>query len=48
MEPAPGEILGLDTLDECLNMHQQYIIITNPSPTNIQPANKGPNSKPNC
>jgi len=35
-------------LDECLNMHWQYIIITDPSPTNIQPANNGPNSKPNC
>jgi len=45
---ALGEILGLDTLDECLNMHQQYIIITDPSPTNIQPAHDGPNSKPDC
>jgi len=29
-------------------MHWQYIIITNPSPTNIQPANNGPNLKPDC
>jgi len=48
MEPAPGEILGLDTLNECLNMHRQYIVITDSSPTNIQPANDGLNSKPNC
>jgi len=47
-EPAPGEILGLDTLDECLNTHWQYIVITDPSPTHIQPANNGLNSKPNC
>jgi len=31
MEPALGEILGFDTLDKCLNTHQQYIIITNSS-----------------
>jgi len=47
-ELALGEILGLDTLDECCHTHQQYIVITNPSPTNIQPANNGPNSKPDC
>jgi len=31
MELALGEILGFDTLDECLSMHWQYIIITNSS-----------------
>jgi len=30
-KPALGEILGFDTLDECLNRHWQYIVITDSS-----------------
>ena len=47
-EPALGGIFGIDTLDECLNRHQQYINISDSSRPNIQPATDGPHSQPDC
>ena len=47
-ELALGGLFGIDTLDECLNRHQQYINISDSSRPNIQPATDGPHSQPDC
>ena len=42
-EPGPGGILGMDTLDECLDSYRQYIpalVITDSSPAHSQPTNE--------
>ena len=47
-EPALGGIFGIDTLDECLNRHRQYINISDSSRPDIQSATDNPHSQPDC
>lgn len=49
-EPDPGRILGIDTLDECLDQYRQYIPSPAPSSTHSdsQPVPDPPRCQANC
>ena len=48
-EPDPGRILGIDTLDECLDRYWQYIPSPLSSlPNDSQPTSDAPDGRANC
>ncbi|KAF8225766.1 hypothetical protein L208DRAFT_1305072 [Tricholoma matsutake] len=45
-EPGPKHILGITTLDECLNTHRQYVLA--PITDSYHPGSQVPLSQPDC